>query len=175
MAATRKQKEKVVEEMKEKFSGVKSLVFTDYRGLDVHEMTELRSQLRDAGVEYKVIKNTLARIAASEVGLENINDHLVGPIAVAFGVEDAVSPAKVLVEFAKNHDDLEIKAGLLNGEVISAEKVTALSKIPSREVLLSQVARGVQAPLAGLVNVLQGNIRGLVQVLGQIKEQKEAH
>lgn len=174
VARTKKQKEQVVEELIEIFSDIKSMVLTDYRGLDVHEMTELRAKLREAGVEYRVIKNTLARIAADKSGLSNINEYLVGPTAIAFGVEDAVSPAKVLVDFAKEHVDLEIKAGVLNGELISADKVNNLAKIPPREELLAQIARSMQAPIAGLLNVLQGNIRGLVQVLNQIKEQKQA-
>ncbi|MEC9489888.1 MAG: 50S ribosomal protein L10 [Halanaerobiales bacterium] len=168
----RPEKEAVVKELTDKFSSAKSLVITDYLGLNVAEMTELRSKLREAGVEFKVVKNTLATIAANDVEMEEMTDYFSGPTAIAFGEDDAVSPAKVLVEFAKDHEVLEIKAGLLNGEIISKEKVESLAEIPSREELLAKAFASMKAPLSGLVNVLQGNIRGLVQVLNQIKEEK---
>jgi len=168
----RPEKEAVVKELTDKFSGAKSLVITDYLGLNVAEMTELRSKLRDAGVEFKVVKNTLATIAANDVEMEEMTEYFSGPTAIAFGEDDAVSPAKVLVEFAKDHEVLEVKAGLLNGEIISKEKVESLAEIPSREELLAKAFASMKAPLSGLVNVLQGNIRGLVQVLNQIKEEK---
>ena len=168
----RPEKEAVVKELTDKFSSAKSLVITDYLGLNVAEMTELRSRLREAGVEFKVVKNTLATIAANDVEMEEMTDYFSGPTAIAFGEDDAVSPAKVLVEFAKDHEVLEIKAGLLNGEIISKEKVESLAEIPSREELLAKAFASMKAPLSGLVNVLQGNIRGLVQVLNQIKEEK---
>ncbi|SFM07569.1 50S ribosomal protein L10 [Halanaerobium salsuginis] len=168
----RPEKEAVVKELTEKFSSAKSLVIADYLGLNVAEMTELRSKLREAGVEFKVVKNTLATIAANDVDMEEVTEYFSGPTAIAFGEEDAVSPAKVLVDFAKDHEILEIKAGFLNGEIINKDKVEALAKIPSREELLAKAFAGMKAPLSGLVNVLQGNIRGLVQVLSQIKEEK---
>ena len=168
----RPEKEAVVKELTDKFSSAKSIVITDYLGLNVAEMTELRSKLREAGVEFKVVKNTLATIAANDVEMEEMTDYFSGPTAIAFGEDDAVSPAKVLVEFAKDHEVLEIKAGLLNGEIISKEKVESLAEIPSREELLAKAFASMKAPLSGLVNVLQGNIRGLVQVLNQIKEEK---
>jgi len=168
----RPEKEAVVKELTDKFTSAKSLVITDYLGLNVAEMTELRSKLREAGVEFKVVKNTLATIAANDVEMEGMTDYFSGPTAIAFGEDDAVSPAKVLVEFAKDHEVLEIKAGLLNGEIISKEKVESLAEIPSREELLAKAFASMKAPLSGLVNVLQGNIRGLVQVLNQIKEEK---
>ena len=170
----RPDKEAVVEELNEKFGEAKSMVFTDYKGLDVAAMTELRAQLRENGVDYKVIKNTLAKIAArqSEVD-ESVTEYFRGPTAVAFGMEDVVSPAKVLVDFAEENEVLEIKAGFLNGQIIDKDKVESLAEIPSREQLLSKALAGMQAPISGLVNVLQGNVRGIVQVLNQIKEQKE--
>ena len=168
----RPEKEAVVNEGVEKLTSSKSVVVTDYKGLDVASITELRKQLREAGVEYKVIKNTLARMAAKKAEWDDLTQMFIGPTAIAFGIEDAVSPAKVLVDFAKEHEELEIKGGALDGEVISLEKVKSLADIPPREVLLSQVLAGMKSPINGLVNVLQGNLRGLVQVLNQIKEQK---
>ncbi|RCW40303.1 MULTISPECIES: 50S ribosomal protein L10 [unclassified Halanaerobium] len=168
----RPEKEAVVKELADKFTHSKSMVITDYLGLNVAEMTELRKQLREAGVDYKVVKNTLASIAADDVEMDEMNEFFSGPTAIAFGMDDPVSPAKILVDFAEDHEVLEIKAGILNGEIIDIDKVKSLAKIPSREQLLAQAFAGMKAPLTGLVNVLQGNIRGLVQVLGQIKEQK---
>jgi len=168
----RPEKEAVVKELTDKFTSAKSLVITDYLGLNVAEMTELRRKLREAGVEFKVVKNTLATIAANDVEMDEMTKYFSGPTAIAFGEEDAVSPAKILVEYAKDHKVLEVKAGLLNGEIIAKEKVEALAEIPSREELLAKAFASMKAPLSGLVNVLQGNIRGLVQVLNQIKEEK---
>ncbi len=168
----RPEKKAIVEELSDKFSQAESLVITDYVGLNVAEMTELRRRLREAGVEYKVVKNTLARIAADRMELDNVDEYFVGPTAIAFGIEDVVSPAKVLVDFAKEHEVLDIKAGYLNGEIIDIEEVESLAEIPSREELLAKAFAGMKAPITGLVNVLQGNIRNFVQVLNQIKEEK---
>ncbi|AZR74709.1 50S ribosomal protein L10 [Anoxybacter fermentans] len=166
------EKKKIVEEIAEKMNTAKSMVITDYRGLNVAEVTELRKKLREAGVEFKVIKNTLTRLAAQKAGIEGLDEILTGPNAIAFGMEDPVSPAKILVDFAKEHEKLEIKAGILDKNVIGPEKVKDLADIPPKEVLLSMVLRGMQGPISGLVNVLQGTIRNLVYVLSAIKEQK---
>ncbi len=167
------EKKAFVEELNDCFGRAKSMVITDYLGLDVAQMTELRKKLLESGVEYKVVKNTLAKIAAEQSGIEDIDEYFTGPTAVAFGMEDVVSPAKVLVDFAKDNEELAIKAGYLNGDVIDVDKVNSLAKIPPKEELLAKAFASMKAPLTGLVNVLQGNIRGLVQVLDQIKDQKE--
>lgn len=167
-------KKQVVELMTEKFNGSKSVIITDYRGLTVAEVTELRSKLREAGVEYKVVKNTLLKIAAKNAGIEGADDYFQGPTAVAFGLEDAVSPAQVLSKFAKDHKDLEIKGGILEGNIIGVQEVKALADLPSREVLLGQVASVFQAPIAGLVNVLQGPIRKLGYALEEVRKVQEA-
>lgn len=167
-----KEKELFVQQVAEKMETAKSMVIADYRGLNVEQITELRKKLREAGVEYRVIKNTMTRLAARQVGIDGLDEILVGPNAIAFSMEDAVSAAKTLVDFAKDHDDLQIKAGILDKNLISSEKVEELAQIPPRDVLLSMVLRGFQGPISGLVNVLQGNIRNLVQVLSAIQEQK---
>ncbi|MCF8009285.1 MAG: 50S ribosomal protein L10 [Halanaerobiales bacterium] len=169
----RPDKEAAVKELQEKLKESKSLVITDYIGLKVSEMTELRAKLREADVDYKVVKNTLAKIAANNSDLTEINEFLSGPTAIAFGIEDVVSPAKILNEFAEAHDVLEIKGGFLNGEIISKKKVESLAKIPSREELLAKAFASMKAPITGFVNVLSGNTRNLVNVLSQIKDQKE--
>lgn len=166
------EKQLIVSEIAEKMTQSHSIVITDYRGLNVEQVTELRRRLREAGVEYRVLKNTMVRFAAQQVGIEGLDDVLAGPTAVAFGMKDAVSPAKILSDYAKENDKLQIKAGVLEKRVLSPNDVKALADIPPREVLLSMVLRGMQGPISGLVNVLQGNIRNLVYVLSAIQEKK---
>ena len=167
-------KKQIVAEMTEKFSGSQSVIITDYRGLNVAEVTELRKKLREAGVEFKVVKNTLLKIAAKNAGIEGVDEYFQGPTAVAFGLNDAVAPAQVLSKFAKDHKNLEIKGGVLEGKVIGLAEIKALADLPSREVLLAQVASVFQAPIAGLVNVLQGTIRKLGYALEEVRKLKEA-
>lgn len=167
------QKVAVVEEMADKLRRSEGAILTDYRGLNVKAMTELRAKLREAGVEYKVVKNTLAQRAAQAAQIEGLEQFLTGPTAIAFAYDDPVVAAKVLSEFAKANDALEIKGGLLNGKAIDVEGVKALASLPAREVLLSQVLRGMQAPIAGFVGVLQGVLRQLVYVLEAVRKQKE--
>lgn len=167
-------KSQVVEEIKEKISKAQSVVLVDYRGLNVEELTELRSQYRKAGVEYKVYKNTMMRFAFKDAGLEDFNEFLKGPNAVAFGFEDAVSTAKVTSEFAKNHDKLEIKAGVVDGKVITVDEIKRLADLPPREVLIAQALGGFNAPIQGFANVLQGTIRSLAIVLNAVAEKQQA-
>ncbi|HEX2946322.1 MAG TPA: 50S ribosomal protein L10 [Clostridia bacterium] len=168
---TLNQKREVIDNISSKMKAAKGMVFADYRGLTVEQDTELRSALRKAGVEYKVVKNTLTRFAAKENGLEGLDTYLNGPTAMASSA-DAVAPAKVLNEFAKKYDKLEIKVGVVEGKVIDVNGVKALAELPPREVLIARVLGGLNAPISGLVNVLNGNIRGLVVALNAIAEQK---
>lgn len=170
----RPEKVAVVTEIKEKLSRSQGTILTDYRGLNVAQATELRKRLREAGVEYKVVKNTLTILAAREGGFEDIVSLLTGPTAIAFGYDDPVAPAKVISQFAKENQDLEIKGGLLDGKMLDVEGVKALAELPSRDEMLAQVARAFQAPISGLVNVLQGTIRNFVYVLDAVREQKES-
>lgn len=163
-----------VEEIKEKIGKAQSVVLVDYRGLNVEQLTELRSQYRSAGVDYKVYKNTMMRIAFKDLGLEDFNEFLKGPSAVAFGYEDPVEAAKITAEFAKTNTKLEIKAGIVDGKVIGVDGVNSLASLPSREVLVAQVLGGLNAPIQGFANVLQGTIRGLAIVLNAIAEEKTA-
>ena len=170
----RREKELIVEELIEKLENAESAILTDYRGLNVEEMNDLRSKLRDADVEYKVVKNTLAYLAAKEVDCEEVEEYLVGPTAIAFGLEDPVSPAKVLSEFSDDHEDLEIKSGIIKGSIIDAQQVESLADIPDREVLLSQIAQGMKAPITGLVHCLKDPLNKLVRTLEAVKEEKQA-
>lgn len=166
-------KSQVVAEVKEKLAQAKGVVLTDYRGLTVAQVTSLRAQLREAGVEYKVLKNTLVRRAAHEVGIDGLDSYLEGPTAVAFSA-DPVAPAKILTEFAKNNKDLEIKAGVLEGSVIGVDGIKALADLPSREVLLAKVLGAMQSPLFGMANVLQGPIRKMGYALEEVRKLKAA-
>ncbi|NMB25560.1 MAG: 50S ribosomal protein L10 [Firmicutes bacterium] len=170
----RPEKVAVVEELKEKLSKAESVIVTDYRGLDVGEITELRRQLYAAGVEYKVAKNTLTTIAAQEIDLPELAEYLVGPTAMAFGYDEPVAAAKIINEFARIHKDLEIKGGVLQGTVIDVQQIQALADLPSREELLSMLLRAMQGPISGLANALQGTIRNLAYALEAVREQKEA-
>ena len=169
---TLNQKREVVEGISSKMKAAKAMVFADYRGLTVEQDTQLRSALRKAGVDYKVVKNTLTRFAANENGLEGLDNYLSGPTAMASSETDPVAPAKIMSEYAKKYDKLEIKAGVVEGKIISLEGVKALAELPPREVLIAKVLGGFNAPISGFVNVLNGNIRGLVVALNAIAEQK---
>jgi large subunit ribosomal protein L10 len=169
------EKGQVVSEIKEKFQRSSGIVLADYRGLTVAQVTQLRTLLRQAGVEYRVMKNTLVRRAADELGVEGLDSYLEGPTALAFSA-DPVAPAKILTEFVKVNKlkTFKIKAGVLEGKVIGAEGVKALAELPSREILLAMVLRGMQAPLAGMVNVLQGPIRKMGYALEEVRKLKAA-
>ena len=167
------EKKAVVADLKEKLSAAKGGVLVNYRGLTVAQDTKLRRKFREAGVEYFVAKNTMIRLAAHEIGIEDLDSHLEGPSAVAISATDPVAPAKVLVDFIKENKIMEIKAGLVEGKVIDEAGVKELASLPSREVLLARVLAGMQSPIVGLVNVLQGNIRNLVYALEAVRKQKE--
>lgn len=167
-------KKDIVEEIKEKVNESEAVVLVDYRGLNVEEITKLRKECRDAGVDYKVYKNTLMRFAFKDAGFEEFTEFLTGPNAVAFGYDDPVQAAKITSDFSKEHDKLEIKVGIVDGKIIDVKEVEALASLPSKEELVAQALRGLNAPITGLVNVLQGNIRNLAYALNAIKEKKEA-
>jgi len=165
-------KEAVVNEIKEKLKRATAAVLTDYRGLKVHELAELRRELRAQGVEYTVYKNTLARRAAAGSELGALDEYLQGPTAIAFGFDDPIAAARLVSSFAKTHAQLSVKGGLLEGRVIDAAAIRSLALLPSREVLLAKLAGTLQAPITGLATVLNGPIRGLALALGRTAEQK---
>ena len=169
-------KKQIVQDVKVKMEKAKGIIFYDYRGLSVAEVTDLRNQFREAGVEYHVIKNSMLKRAADMLEIEALDEYLVGPTAVAFGYDDPVAPAKVLVEFLKKMKvaKTEIKAGLLNGNVISIDSVKSLAELPSREQLLAQLAGTLNAPITGFARSLSGIISKLGYALAAVKEQKEA-
>ncbi|MCO4329131.1 MULTISPECIES: 50S ribosomal protein L10 [Staphylococcus] len=156
-------KKQHVDEISEQLKSSVSTVFVDYRGLTVAEVTELRKQLREAGVQYKVYKNTMLRRAAEKAGIEGLDEHLAGPTAVAFTTEDVVAPAKVIAGFAKEHEALEIKTGVMEGSVISAEQVKTVGSLPSHEGLVSMLLSVLQAPMR--------NFAYAVKAVGESKEE----
>lgn len=168
----RSEKEATVSEVQQKFAKSRTVVFADYRGLNVQEVTELRKKLREAGVEYRVIKNTLTSRAAKEANVEGLDPLLSGPTAIAFGYNDVVTPAKILYNFAKDHKQLTLKGGILEGQVIDFEAVKSLASLPSREALLTQLAGLMQAPMRGLVTVLSGPLRNVTYALEAVRKQK---
>lgn len=172
MPATREDKIRAVANLKDKFSRAKVVVFTEYRGLNVAELSALRRRMRASGGQLFVAKNTLTRLAARDAGLEGLDQFLTGPTALAFGFDDFVGVPKVVKEFDREFKQFSFKGGLIEGRVIPKEGVRDLADLPPREVLLAQVAGGFQAPLYGLASVLQGNIRKLVYALEAVREKK---
>ncbi len=168
------QKQMVVEEIFQKLDESMLVIFADYRGLTVEEMTELRNKLRAPGVEIKVLKNTMLRFALQKAGYGDTAGQITGPNAVIFSKDDPVAPAKTLFDFAKTHKNLEIKLGILEGQTISAAKLKALADLPPREVLIATVLGTMQAPITSFVRVLNANLTGLVRALDQVREQKQA-
>ena len=156
-------KEAKVAEIKEKLEKAQGVVLASYQGLTVEEDTMLRKSLREAGVEYKVYKNTLVTLAANELGLGDLVQYLEGPVSIAFGYEDATAPARILAEFAKKADKLEIKGGVVEDTYYEAKGMQAIATIPSREVLLCRLLGSMQSP-----------ITNFARVLNQIAEKQEA-
>jgi large subunit ribosomal protein L10 len=154
MNKNRELKEAKVAEIKEKLEKSKAVVLGKYQGLNVEEDTALRKNLREAGVEYKVYKNTLVTLAAKELGLDGIVEYLEGPVAIAFGYEDVTVPARILNDFAKDHKKLELKAGIVEGEVYDADKIKQLATIPSKEVLIAKLLGSIKSPVSSFARVI---------------------
>lgn len=165
-------KKQVVATLTEKLKNAKSVVFADYRGLTVAQDTEFRSTLRKSGIEYTVVKNSLLSFAAKENGLDNLQPFLNGPTSMAISYDDLVAPAKVLVEYSKKYEKLELKTGIVEGNVIDLSQVFMLAELPSKEVLIAQMLGSMNAPITGFVTVLSGVIRSLAIALNAIAEQK---
>jgi large subunit ribosomal protein L10 len=174
LAISKEKKQQLVKSYAEEFSRSQAVFLTDYRGLPVAELNRLRNKMREAGSGYHVVKNRLVKLALREAGLPVPEELLQGPTAIGFCYEDAVTPAKVLTEYTKESKVLTIKGGILGERVIDVQAISSLADLPSRDVLLAQVLSGVQSPIAGLVNVLSGTLRGLVTVLKARADQLEA-
>ena len=173
--ARKEQKVEQVELLTEKLKKTKVAVLTDYRGLTVSQIQDLRARLRGGNVEYRVIKNTLARRAAEAAGHPSLESELKGPIAIAFGYDDLGVPAKLINEFVRaTRLKLEIVGGLVEGRVFDRDQIKQLADLPSREVLLAQLLGTLQSPVAQLVGIMQTPVQQLIGVLNAYKEKVEA-
>jgi len=173
MALTKKQKEQIVKKLAEDIQNAKSFVISDYNGLTVNDTQELRQKAKEQGVKFQAVKKTLLKLALEQAKVEGLDPkELEGSLSIAMGLEDEVAPAKVVAEFAKEHEEVKILSGMLDSKLMTQEEVIALSKIPSKEELLAKVVGSINAPVSGFVNVLAGNLRGLVNVLNGIKDAK---
>ena len=169
----RAEKTESISALREKLSGARSAVLTDFRGLSVAEMTELRTLLRKSAVEYTVVKNTLAKIAVAETELASLAAHLEGPTAIAISRADPLAASKLLATWSKTRPAFSIKGGVFEGKLVGPAEIAVLADLPSREALLARLAGTLQAPLRGLVTVLAGPIRALAGVLVQVRQHKE--
>jgi large subunit ribosomal protein L10 len=169
---TRQQKEEIVKELAQKIKKSKAVVFSDFKGLTVSDMTTLRSELREKEIDFKVLKKTLMTIALKDAGIEMDITKMEGQIAVAVSAGDEVEASKIIAKMAKVNENLKIAGGILGDKILSQEEVMALSKLPSKDELLAKLVGTLNAPISGFANVLAGNIRGLVQVLKAIEEKK---
>lgn len=170
---TKNQKIELVKELVEKIKASKSSVFVDFKGLKVKDATELKKFLRAEGVHYVVVRKTLLDIALKNAGVEGVSiKGMEGQVAIAISNADEVAAAKIIDTFAKTNENIKMLGGVLGSQILSAAEVKALAKIPSKEQLLGQLVGTLNAPISGFVNVLAGNLRGLVQVLNAVKEQK---
>lgn len=172
MAISKEQKKQIVDELTEKFSKMKSLVFLRYEGLKVSDIEEFRKKCKEAGVEYMVIKKTLMDLALKNAGVNAKTKEVEGNFGVVVGLNDEIAPAKTVYEYAKSHEEAEIAGGVVWGRVADSVEIMKLAKLPSKEELLAKIIGSLNAPVYGFVNVMAGNLRGLVQVLNSIKNSK---
>jgi len=168
-------KVELVSELRALVGQTKAAILTDYRGLSVAEMTELRKKLRDVDAEYRVVKNTLFKLAAGDaMPIAEMGEFLTGPTAIGFAKADPVAVAKILLDYARDHKAMSVKAGVMDGRILSAAQVESLSKVPPREVLLSQMIGSLQSPISGFVGTLSGIISNFVFTLQAIADKQGA-
>jgi len=170
---TREEKQRLVEELHEKFKVAKAVFLTDFTGLNVETLTRLRRQLKVHKIEYKVVKNTLLRKASEKTPLEALAEHFVGPNGIVLAFDDPVLSAKLLVDFVKEEPELDIKVGFVEGKVLGPEEVKALANLPPREVLIGQFIGLLKMPMIRLVSALRAPLQELIGVLEAIKQKKQ--
>ena len=171
---SREKKAQLIDSLQQVFSRCSIGIMTDYRGLSANEMTDLRRGLRELGIEYKVVKNTLARFAAERAGKEELVSFFEGPVAIAFGYGDITEPARALANYIQtSRASMSIKGGFLSDRLLTSEDVTTLSTLPSREILLAKVVGGVQSPISALVIHLTAPMRGIIGMLQARIQQME--
>lgn len=172
MPKTRAQKEVSLKDLQDKFSRMKAAVLVNFFGLKVLEVTKMRNLLRAEKIDYVVIKKTLLKKAAAALGLALEPEQFKGGVGIAVSYDDEVAPAKILAKFGKEHEALKIHAGILENKLVDMAVVMSLAKLPSKPELLAKAVGSIKAPLTGMVNVLAGNLRGLVQILKAIEQRK---
>lgn len=171
---TKAQKKELIKNLAQKIKDSTAVVFSDFKGLSVKNMTALRKELREKNVSFEVLKKTLLSIALKDAGIKLDAKKIEGQIAIAVSPQDEVDAARIIAKMAKANENIKIAGGLLGKNVLTAEEVIALSKIPGREELLAKLVGTLNAPVSGFVNVLAGNLRGLVQVLKAVSEKKQS-
>ncbi len=172
MAISKQKKEKIVEDLTEKFSKSNSVILTNYQGLNVRDITDLRCKLKEKGVKFEVVKNTLVKIALKKAGLKIDISMFTGPIALAFDKEEGIDSSKIIYNFAKENENLKILGGIIDEKLVDVDTINNLAMLPSREELYIRLLGSLNAPISGFVNVLSGNMRNLVYVLNIYKESK---
>ena len=170
MALTKAQKQKILDELKEKIAGQKAMIFVDFAGLKVKEFSNLRKKLKAVGDEIKVAKKTLLGLVLKKTGIEFETKRLKGEIALVFGYKDEISPAKIVYQFAETNPNLKILGGFLENQFREAQDFITLAQLPTKEELLTRLVRNASAPISNFINVLQGNIKGLIYALSAIKK-----
>ncbi|MBW3666454.1 MAG: 50S ribosomal protein L10 [Actinobacteria bacterium] len=170
----RPEKIQAVADIREKLESSRAVFLTEYRGLSVKAVQDLRRSLRDAGAEYKVVKMTLAKLAAGDAGIEGLDDYLAGPTALAFAEDDAVATAKALNDFSKSNEAFVLKAGYLAGQILSSEQISKLAEIEPREVLLGRIAGAAKAPLFKAAGMFGSFTRDAASVFAQLLDKKES-
>jgi large subunit ribosomal protein L10 len=171
----RKQKEEIIAEVIDTVQKARGLFFTDFSGLTVEQVTELRREFFRAGIDYRVVKNTLIQKALEQVtGYDTVIPHLAGPTAVAFAYEDPVAPAKIIQKFSEKHSKLSLKVCVLERQVYDGGKLRDLASIPTRKELMASILGSIQSPLAGVPTVINAVMRDLASVVGEIEKKKAA-
>ncbi len=170
----RTEKEQVVQDLSQRLSDTQAVFLADYRGINVEQATQLRRELTQAGVEYRVVKNNLLKLAAQGTPSEEIQSYCAGPTSIALSGADPVAPAKILSKFAKEIDAFELKVGVLSGQLLTVAEISALAELPSREELLAKALSSMNAPVTNFVGTMAAIPRSLVQVLNAIGQNKAA-
>ncbi len=171
MAISKEKKQEIVQELSDKLGKQKAIVFADFSGLKVKDLSNLKAKLRQSGAEFKVAKKTLMNVAFKEKGMEFDSKTLNGQIALVMGYSDEVAPAKEVYQFSKTNKNIKILGGLLENKTLSLNEVLNLAQLPSKDQLLAKLVGSLSAPSRNFVGVLQGNIRGLITVLSKIKKE----
>jgi large subunit ribosomal protein L10 len=170
----KEEKGQAIEELRKKFSEAKAVILTDYKGMTVAELSELRRLLRSSEVDYQVVKNTLARVASQDTAVSVAKDAFKGPVGIAIGYDDSVTTAKKVIEFSKKNEKLKLSGGVIDGRLYDAGEVKAIAMLPSREVLLSMMAGTFQAPLSKMAAALAATVSSFAYAVGALKSKREA-